>query len=114
LGSENGAPQSNEAIKLNQLPPGEDVGDTILRPQPLREEVTATSLLLIPKEENISQAADAPPAVDIGELIVLDLDAPIIRNIPAATSATASMPTTAKPKKVKVKVKRDMIDDIFG
>jgi len=121
LDSEDDVARSNGAIKFDQLPPGEDLGNTIQRPQPLREEIRTTPPLPVPGEENISQAAGTPPAVDIEDLIVLDLDAPIIRIIPAATSAarkedtpTTPMPTTAKPKKKKPKVERDVIDDIFG
>lgn len=119
---EDDTPQSNEAIKLDQLTPGEDLGNTIQRPQPPREEITITSL--VPGEKSTSHAAGAPPIVYMEDLIVLDLDAPIIRIIPAATSAarkedtlTTSIPTTAKPKKkkkAKARVKRDVIDDIFG
>ena len=117
MDSEDDAPQSNEVIKFDQPPSGEDLGNTIQRLQPLRKEITTPPL--VPREV-IFQAAGAPPAVDTEDLIVLDLDAPIIRILPTATSVarkdtpTTPMPTTAKPKKKKAKVKRDVIDDIFG
>jgi hypothetical protein len=90
------------------------LGNTIQRPQPLRKITT------VPWAKNISQAADIARSVDTEDLIVLDLDAPVIRTIPAAPSVPRKesgpmpMPTTAKPKKKKPKVKRDVIDDIFG
>lgn len=98
------------------------MGNTIHRPQPPREEITTASLLPVPSEKSTSHAAGAPPITDMEDLIVLDLDAPIIRMIPAATSTarkednlTTSIPTTAKPKKkAKARAKRDVIDDIFG
>ena len=121
MDSEDDIPQSKEATKSDRLPPGEDLGNTIQRPQPLREESITTPLLPVPREEDIPQGADTPPVVNMEDLIVLDLDIPVIRIIPAATSAarkedtpTTSIPTTAKLKKKKPKVKRDVIDDIFG
>jgi len=121
LDSKDNIPQSGEAIRFDQLPPGEDLGDTIQRPQPLSGEIITTPFLVVPREEDISQAAGTPPTVDMEDMMVLDLDAPVIRVIPAAPLAarkegtpTTPMPTTPKPKKKKPKVKRDVIDEIFG
>ena len=104
---------------LDQPPSGEDLGDRIQRPQQLRGEATTTPL---PRAENISQATGASPTIEMEDLIVLDLDAPVIRIIPAAlpaprkadTPMPTPMITAAKPREKKPKVKRDVIDVIFG
>ena len=101
-------------MKLDQLTPGEDLGNTIQRSQPLRGEIMSTPLL------PARRAADISPTFDMEDLIVLDLEAPVIRTIPAVPpvpreeDTSMPMPTTAKPKKRKSKAKRDVIDDIFG
>jgi len=107
---------------LDQLLSGEDLGNTIQRPQPLGGEITTTPLLPARKAENIPQVTDTSPVIEIDDLIVLDLDAPVIRTIPAAppaprqadTPVPTPMITTAKPRKKKPKVKGDVIDVIFG
>ena len=109
-------------MRSDQLLSFEDLGDTIQRPQPPSSEITTPSLLQAPKAENPFQVTDTSPPVEMADLIVLDLDAPVIRIIPAALpapqQADAPMPTpmitTAKPRKKKSKVKGDVIDAIFG
>ena len=108
---------------LDRLLPDEDedLGNTIQRPQPLRAEIITTPFLPIPKTGTVSQAADTPSTLSKEDLIVLDLDVPVIRIIPTAPPAPRKestliptpMPSATKPKKEKPKVKRDVIDDIF-
>ena len=119
LDSENDVPRSTGAMALGQPPSGEDLGDRIQRPQLLRGEVTTTPL---PGAENISQATGASPIIEMEDLIVLDLDAPVIRTIPAVlpaprkadTPIPTPMISAAKAREKKPKVKRDVIDVIFG
>lgn len=109
-------------MRPDQLLSCEDLGDTIQRPQPPSSEITTTPLLQAPKAEDLFQATDTSPPVEMEDLIVLDLDAPVIRIIPAAppapqqadTAMPTPMITTAKPRKKKPKVKGDVIDVIFG
>ena len=122
LDPENDIPQSTKAVRQDQPPSSEDLGNRIQRPQPLRGEEITTPLLPAPRAENISQTTDTAPTVEMEDLIVLDLDAPVVRKIPAASPAPrmadTPMPTpkitTSKPRKKKPKVKRDVIDVIFG
>jgi hypothetical protein len=107
-------------MRPNQLLSGEDLGNTIQRPQPLRGEIITSPLLPASTAEDIFQATDASPTVEMEDMMVLDLDAPVIRIIPAAPPAPqkekddSPMIATAKPRKEKPKVKRDVIDVIFG